>query len=165
MLLTSSLLRRCTLSRRPKKNRGAVSSGIVGPGEPFLPLSGKTNIRSRRKVTRHDENAHARPLLAPRRLAERKYYFYTALSYFPSRSPLSFSLSLSSFPTQRSRALLFTAAVPPLELPLGITSKGLEITVSSCVRYLDTEGRECNPFVRDSCLRGLDLSKLTGFIL
>lgn len=80
-------------------------------------------------------------LLAPRRLAERKYYFYTG-PFVPPTSPRSyFSLVLSVLSTVPVSSSPRAATVPLLEPP----RRGLEITVSSCVRYLDLEGSRVQP--------------------
>lgn len=77
-------------------------------------------------------------LLAPRRLAERKYYFYTG-PFVPPTSPRSYFSLAPSILFQV--ASFSTATVPLLEPP----RRGLEITVSSCVRYLDRRGSGVQP--------------------
>ena len=153
----------------PKEVRACPLDNALHPLGPWKPRRGflgycqtwgaifasfRENKHSRWKVTRINENAHARPSGAA--TAGRTEVL---LLHWPFR-PTYFSLVLSIL--SRTCIFFYHAATVSLLEP---SRRGLEITVSSCVRYLDLEGREYNPFVRGSCLRGLDLSKLTSFIL
>lgn len=152
---------RCALSRRTSTGEGREARRFLGycrgPGEPFSPLSGKTNIRSRWKVTTRPErwregerqrekkreqrrgNAHVRPPGAA--TAGGTEVLLLRGPFVPPTSPRS----LSSSPS-RSHSFATLSAVPCtllhiqrgrsiLASPSGVTHcRELEITVSSCVR-------------------------------
>lgn len=130
--------------------KAEVSSGIVGSGEPFSPLSRKTNIRSRWKVNSPRRKRACSSSWRRDGWQNGSTTFTRPFrpSYFPRGPPPSPSHSLThSFhsPSARSFVLAaFSAPVSPSKKlcpppPLGVTQRRLKITVSSCVRYLDRE--------------------------
>lgn len=115
--------------------------------------------------------------LAPRRLAERKYYFYAALSsLLPPQGlflPLPLAPTLSPpYPPFHAPFCTYNAAVPfsqaPQALPTAANWKSPSRVACALLRASGRVGRcaaraACNP-LRSGRSCGLDLSKLTGFI-
>lgn len=92
--------------------------GFLGSSrEPFSPLSEKTNIRSKQKVTCLDENAHARP---PGAATTGRTEVLLLHDPFVPPTFLRFlflPFSCPFYSIHRFCALLNIAAVSPLELP------------------------------------------------
>lgn len=92
---------------------------------------------------RVDENAHARPPGAA--TAGRTEVLLLHRPFRPSYFSKVLFFSRSSHSIYRACILLYrVATIPPLKPP----RRGLEITVSCCVRYLDLEGPKATPLYK-----------------
>lgn len=118
--LERSCVRRPSTRQRIVLFRTAMKTecGFLGPsGEPFSPLSEKTNIRSKQKVTCLDENAHARP---PGAATTGRTEVLLLHDPFVPPTFLRFlflPFSCPFYPIHRFCALLHIAVVSPLEPP------------------------------------------------